>query len=315
MKRLLLILFFFGASWLAQADEIRAVWDHTGHGLYPGNWPKTMQILKRSHVTDLFVNVAGIDFAHYPSAYLPRTKALETYGDQLKACLAAASGTGIRVHAWLICFNATRNVPKRLEEFRKRGWRLKDAHGNLTTYLNPSNPTVRARVLAIIDEIVSRYSVAGVHLDFVRWGDAAVKPQNAAAVITQFVAEARRHVKRPRWLTAAVYGSHPGCIAKVGQDWPKWLDFDIVDYVVPMDYTASTFKFTELLQKQSTPRRNAARTIVGIGVTANESRLNAQQVATQIGLVRRYGFAGASLFDLDETLEKSTLPYLRKGTW
>jgi hypothetical protein len=41
--------------------EIHAVWDHSGCGLYPGNWPKTMAVLKAYGVTDVFVNVAGPD--------------------------------------------------------------------------------------------------------------------------------------------------------------------------------------------------------------------------------------------------------------
>lgn len=292
---------------LARAAEIHAVWDHSGRGLSPGNWPKTMRILKAANVTDLFVNVGGVDFANYASAFLPKTQFCKANGDQLAACLAAAKGTGIRVHAWFICFNATRNNPTTLEGFRKKGWRLKDAKGGLTTYLDPSNPKVRAYVLAAIDELV-RYPLSGVHLDFVRWGDAAVKPANAALVVTQFVAEARWHVKRPKWLTAAVYGKYPACIAAVGQDWPRWLDFNIVDYVAPMDYTSSMAKFEEFLRQQASPKWHAKKTIAGIGVTANESKLDAQQVVRQVGLARRYGLAGQALFDLDETLEKKILP-------
>jgi len=303
----------FNSSTL-HAAEIHAVWDHKGTGLYPGNWPKTMRLLKDAHVTDLFVNVGGVDFAHYSSAFLPKTRARAQYGDQLTACLAAAKGTGIRVHAWFICFNATRAATPELETFRKRGWRLRDAKGGLTSYLNPSNPDVRAYVLRAIDEL-ARYPVAGIHLDFVRWGDAAVKPPAAATTVTQFVAEARRRVKRPKWLTAAVYGKYPACIMSVGQDWPRWLDGDLVDYVVPMDYTSSSAKFKELLSMQRSPSRNARRTIIGIGVTANESRLNAKQVAAQISLSRQYGFAGQSLFDLDETLEKAILPVIGPGAW
>ena len=295
--------------------EVHAVWDHTGRGLYEGNWPKTISILKNAHVTDLFVNVGGSDFAHYNSAFLPKTRVCKTRGDQLTACLRAAQGAGIRVHAWFICFNATRNNPTLLETFRKRGWRLKDKSGNLLTYLDPANPAVRSYVLSAVREL-ARYPVAGVHLDFVRWGDAAVKPDNAAPVIAQFVAEARRQVKRPMWLTAAVYGKYPNCIAAVGQDWPRWLDFDIVDFVVPMDYSATDAKFEELLRQQASPSVKAKRTIAGIGVTATGMNLKSAQVIRQIQLVRRYGLAGQSLFDLDETLEKSVLPELRRtGTW
>ena len=299
----------------ASAAEIHAVWDHKGTGLYPGDWPRTIRLLQASRVTDLFVNVGGVDFAHYASAYLPKTRARSLYGDQLAACVGAARGTGVRVHAWFICFNATRAGTPELETFRKRGWRLRDAKkGGLTTYLDPSNPEVRAYVLRAVGEL-ARYPVSGVHLDFVRWGDAAAKPSNATSVIAKFVAEARRRVKRPKWLTAAVYGKHPNCVASVGQDWPRWIDMDLVDYVVPMNYTSSTAKFCELLSLQRSPRFRAKRTIVGIGVTANESRLDARQVVRQIGLARQCGFAGQALFDLDETLEKAILPVLRNGVW
>ena len=299
----------------AGAAEIHAVWDHTGRGLYPGNWPKTIRILREAHVTDLFVNVAGADFAHYASSILPRSRAFSDYGDQMAACLRAAQGSGIRVHAWIICFNATRGVPRQLELFKLRGWRLRDKDGALTTYLNPANANVRSFALSIVEEINSRYGVQGVHLDFVRWPHTVAKSADAAQAVTQFVAEARRRVKRPRLLTAAVYAKYPRCIETVGQDWVKWIDFDIVDYVVPMDYTESMSQFESFIRQHAASSRNARRTIAGIGVTASESKLNASQVVEQIRLVRKYGLAGQSLFDLDTILEQKILPVLKKGAW
>ena len=294
-------------SAILPAAEIHAVWDHTGRGLYPGDWPKTMRALKQANVTDLFLNVGGADFAHYASAFLPKTQAYKSHGDQLAACLRAAQGTGVRVHAWFICFNATRQNQDLLEKFRKAGWRLKDERGNLLTYLDPSNARVRAWVLGAIDEL-ARYPVAGIHLDFVRWGDAAVKPPDAAQKVASFVAEARHHVKRPKILSAAVYGKYPNCIASVGQDWPRWLDFGIVDYVAPMDYTSSISKFRELLAQQASLSTRAKRTIIGIGVTANESKLNAKEVNQQVALARQCGFAGQALFKLDDRLVQKILP-------
>ena len=306
-----LILLIFSFSYFhiltLHSAEIRAVWDHSGRGLYPGDWAKTMAVLKKGNVTDLYLNVGGVDFAHYASARLPKSQIYKTYGDQLLACLRAAQGTGVRVHAWFICFNATRNAPATLETFRKKGWRLKDDKGKLTTYLDPSNASVRALVLAAIDEL-TRYPVAGIHLDFVRWGDASVKPSNAAPIITQFVADARHHVKRPMLLTAAVYGRYPNCIASVGQDWPRWLDLNIVDYVAPMDYTSSVSTFRELLAQQASLSTRAKRTIVGIGVTSNEAKLNAKQVNQQVSLARQCGFAGQALFKLDDRLAQTILP-------
>lgn len=295
--------------------EIHAVWDHTGQGLYPGDWSKTFRTLKDAHVTDLYVNIAGAGFAHYPSRILPHSKVCIQEGDQLSRCLAAAKGTGIRVHAWILCFSATRAASGQLAVFEKKGWLLKNASGKTTEYLNPSLPAVRTYLLSAIDEIQKNYPVSGIHLDFVRWGEGTVRPKNAEAYVTRFVSEARFKVRRPRWLTAAVYGKHPQCVNSVGQDWPAWIDRNFVDYVVPMNYTDSMQKLNELLAQQSARKGHAARTIVGIGVTANESRLDALGVINQINLTRRYGFAGNSLFDLDTHLETGVLSYLKLGIW
>lgn len=300
---------------LPKQNEIHAVWDHSGCGLYPGNWPKTIRVLKESRVTDLFVNVAGAGFAHYPSAILPRSRIFVEEGDQLAKCLAAAKGSGIRVHAWVLAFSATRGTPATQEAFAAKGWRLKTAAGKLTDYLDPSNLAVRAYVLSVIDEIQLKYPVDGIHLDFVRWGEGTLKNAKGTAAITQFVAEARHRVKRPKWLTTAVYGKYPQCIASVGQDWKKWLDMNLVDYVVPMDYTDSNLTFAELVAQQGSLSSHAKKTIAGIGVTANESRLDAAGVINQINLARRFGLAGIALFDLDITLEKQILPYLKLGLW
>lgn len=305
----------FAAKQVSRKGEIHAVWDHSGCGLYPGDWKRTIALLKASRVTDLFVNVAGAGFAHYPSNVLPRSKTFAQEGDQLAQCLEAAKGSGIRVHAWVLCFTATRSTPDRLEVFRKKGWRLKDRDGKLTEYLDPSNNEVRAHLIAAIDELQAKYRLDGIHLDFVRWYERSEKPKNAADVITRFVADARRHVKRPCWLTTAVLGKYPSCIAAVGQDWDSWLSGNLVDYVVPMDYTESLERFESFASQHATTASHARRTIAGVGVTANESRLDAKAVIEQIKISRKYGLAGNALFDLDVTLEKQILPYLRLGIW
>ena len=73
--------------------------------------------------------------------------------------------------------------------------------------------------------------------------------------------------------------------------------------------------FVSLLAQHARTKAHARKTIAGIGVTANESRLDARQVIDQINLSRRAGLAGNARFDLDTTLEKNILPYLRLGIW
>ena len=305
----------FASAQSPRQGELHAVWDHSGCGLYPGNWKRTIELLRISGVTDLFVNVAGASFAHYPSKVLPASRTFTDEGDQLKACIEAARGSGVRVHAWILCFNATRGSPETLDAFAKKGWRLKNKEGRLTEYLDPSKAAVQERILKAIDEIQANYQVAGIHLDFVRWYEGSNKPKDAAAVISKFVAKARRRIGRGRWLTAAVLGKYPMCIASVGQDWESWLNANLVDYVVPMDYTENMEKFESFLVQHSSSPKRSSRIIAGIGVTANESRLDAQKVIEQINLVRKHNLAGVALFDLDVTLEKQILPYLRLGMW
>ena len=299
-----------------RAGEVRAVWEHSGQGLYPGDWPRTFRELQRYGITDIFVNVAGASFAHYPSKVLPQSQVCAQQGDQLAACLRASAGTGIRVHAWIMCFNGTRGTASRLETFAKRGWRLKDKKGRLTEYLDPSSASLREYLLSAIDEVTRRYAVQGVHLDFVRWYEGSKLPPDAASHVGNFVAQARGRVKRVRpsaIFTTAVFGKYPSCVGAVGQDWESWLDAGIVDWIVAMNYLEDNAKYAACVRQQCRTPAHAKRIVSGIGVTAIESRLGVRQVIDQVNIARRNGAAGVAFFDLDYTLVNDILPYLRIG--
>ena len=299
-----------------RTGEIRAVWEHSGQGLYPGDWPRTFHELRRYGITDIFVNVAGAGFAHYPSRILPQSTAAARHGDQLALCLKAAAGTGIRVHAWFMCFNGTRGTAARLDQFAKKGWRLKNKKGALTEYLDPSKPDLREYLLSAVEEIARKYPVHGVHLDFVRWYEGSKLPKDAAWHVGKFVAQARLKVKRARpsaLFTAAVFGSYPSCVASVGQDWESWLDAGIVDWIVPMNYLEDNRKYGVFVRQQCRTPSHAKRVVSGIGVTAIESRLGVRQVIDQVKIARGAGAAGVAFFDLDYTLVNDILPYLRLG--
>lgn len=307
----------YGRRQRPRAGEIHAVWDHTGQGLYPGDWPRTVRLLRAHGITDLFVNVAGAGFAHYASRVLPQSHVALSQGDQLSACLAAAKGSGLRVHAWILCFNATRGTPARLASLAKRGWRLKDRKGRLTEYLDPANADLRWHLLLALDELERYDALTGIHLDFVRWYEgAATKPRTPAKAITTFV-EAVRHrqrAARPRlWLTAAVLPSCPSAASSVGQDWQSWIDRGLIDYAVPMNYVATPASAAALLARQADTPARARHILSGIGVTANESTLTPVQVIDQVNAARRAGVAGVALFDLDRTLSDRVLPVLHAG--
>jgi len=339
----------YGMAQPVRRGEIRAVWDHSGMGLYPGDWPRTCRLLKDAGFSDLYVNVAGAGFAHYASGVLPRSRVFDEQGDQLAACLAAAKPLGLRVHAWLLCFSTEGATQERLEIFRKRDWLLTNGNVASRPWLDPAVPELRAYLVSAVRELAVNYKTDGVHLDFVRYPDfvtslgpgaktrferssgrrAADWPEDVktGALRTQFirwrsdqvsdfVQAAHRVVKRDapgKLLTAAVFGKYPSCLDAVGQDWESWLNIGLVDYVTPMNYTEDIAKFNEWLGQQTRTRKQAMKVVPGIGVTAAESRLDVAQVIDQILAARRAGCPGFALFDLDTTLRQEILPVLRMG--
>ena len=339
----------YGFLQTPRRGEIRAVWDHSGMGLYPGDWPRTCRLLKDAGITDLYVNVAGAAFAHYASAVLPRSRVFDEQGDQLAACLAAAKPLGLRVHAWLLCFSTEGATQERLAVFAKRGWVLTQPDGSPRLWLDPAVPEVRTYLEAAVRELAVKYATDGVHLDFVRYPDfvsslgptvktrferatgrrAADWPEDVksgplrqafirwrAEQVSDFVQAARKAVRRGapgKLVTAAVFGKYPSCLDAVGQDWESWVNIGLVDYVTPMNYTEDLAKFNEWLGQQTRLRQQAVKVVPGIGVTAAESRLDAAQVIDQIQAARRAGCPGFALFDLDTTLRQEILPVLRMG--
>lgn len=340
----------YGLLQAPRAGEIRAIWDHSGQGIYPGNWAKTCRLLKDAGFTDLYVNVAGAGFAHYASSVLPRSRVVEEQGDQLQACLDAARPVGLRVHAWILCFSTEGISNDRLELFRKRGWLLTAEDGSPRPWLDPGVPAARAYLVDAIREMATRYAVTGIHLDFVRYPDfnSSLGPSVRAAfekqlgkklpnwpeevktggaaraaflrwrinAVSDFVQAARRTVKREasgKVMSAAVFGKYPSCADAVGQDWEAWLKLGLLDYVAPMNYTEDQGRYVEWLAQQTRTRTQAMKIISGIGVTAAESRLTPAEVMDQIQAARRAGAAGFALFKLDTAVRKDVLPVLRLG--
>ena len=339
----------YGVMQAPRAGEIRAVWDHSGQGLYPGDWPRTCRALKDAGISDLLVNVAAPGFAHCRLDALPRSPVYESQGDQLAACLAAARPLGLRVHAWMIAFSTTHATPHRMQVFSQRGWLLQATDGTEAPWLDPAVPEVRAMLVQAADEILARYRVDGIHLDFVRypnyygslgegvrrrfeasrgqkvadWPEAARRQplfnelvRWRGAQTTALVAEIRRLQRRVApgvWLTAAVLGKYPTCVESVGQDWEGWIEQGYLDYVLPMNYTEQREDFRALVTQQTRTPRQAAKLVGGIGVTASESRLDAFGVIDQVNLLRARGAAGFALFDLDATLMREILPVLQLG--
>jgi len=335
----------YGMTYWARANEVRAVWDHTGYGLYPGDWDRTARLLAAHGITDVYVCVAGPAFALYPSRVLPR----RGQDDVLAQAVAACRKHRLRVHAWLFCFSTERAAPGALDALRQKGWMLQDASGKELAWLDPTHPAVRQYLLDAVKELAAS-GVDGVHLDFIRypglaqtlgprvrarfeadcgkaenWPDCVTEASGGrraaflrwrAARIADAVQACRTWLRANRpnvKLSAAVYGKYPACVDSVGQDWLSWLRTGLVDQAVPMNYTESLPKLRDWLGTQTADPRLAAKIVCGLGVSATESRLGPIDVLRQIDAARQAKCAGFALFQLDDTLRSRILPVLSSG--
>ena len=335
----------YAQTFIAPAGETVGVWDHFALGLWPGDWDRTARELAAAGVTDVYVNVAGAAFALYPSRTLPR----KGTDDLLSEALAACHRHGLRLHAWILCFSCERAAsPEAVADFRRRGWTLQDAAGKDLGWLDPTHPAVRARLLAAVKEIATRYDVDGIHLDFIRfpglpqslgprtktrfeaacgkapnWPDCVSRPGGArradflrwrAGQIEAAVRDVRAWLRAEKpgvALSAAVYGKYPACVDSVGQDWLGWLRRGLLDAALPMNYTEDAAKLREWLTTQTADRALARRVVSGVGVTAAESTLTPFETLRQIDAAAKAGCRGFALFDLDETLRTEILPLLK----
>jgi len=143
---------------------------------------------RAERVRGLLVQVVGRGDAFYTSDLLPRSEALPGDGfDPLGRLIAAAHAESIEVHAWINCMlvwsaprpprdprhvvNAHPEWIARLRDGRalhRLTPRQRERLGLEGVFLAPAHPGVRTWVANTAREIVSRYPVDGVHLDYIR---------------------------------------------------------------------------------------------------------------------------------------------------
>ncbi|MDQ6631623.1 MAG: family 10 glycosylhydrolase [Verrucomicrobiota bacterium] len=99
--------------------------------------------------------------------------------DSLEAAVKYGKKIGLQIHAWLTIneddhgWGLQSEFSKKHPEFRWRGREGKTYHSQLSFAF----PEVRKYKLALVEEILENYAVAGIFLDWVRTGDVRDNPQ------------------------------------------------------------------------------------------------------------------------------------------
>ena len=325
--------------------EARGWWNHSGTGPYPGDWDRALAELSASGFNMVFPNMLWGGVAHYPSDVLPRSKTYEKYGDQMAQCLAAAKKHGIEVHVWKVTYRLSHRTPKKfVDDLRRQGRTQVTAAGQPKDWLCPSHPENLKLEVDSMVEVVEKYDVDGLHFDYIRYpGDdhcycdgcrkrfETASGQKVAdwpadcyrgdrreeyrdwrcAQITKLVAAVARRVKAVRKdvkISAAVFGSYPACRDAVGQDWVHWAKSGYVDFLCPMDYTASDMRFQALIKNQLRLLDGCIPIYPGIGATAARSSLSLARTVGQIHHARNLNTGGFTIFNLSGKTAKTIVP-------
>jgi uncharacterized lipoprotein YddW (UPF0748 family) len=276
----------------------------------------------------------------------PVASGIEPGFDPLAGLLKKAHKEGIRVHAWVSVYRIWRggleSAPADHLARQHPEWLARSYDGALEVqdgiFLDPGVPDAVNHNTRIIADIVRRYDIDGLHLDFVRypsenWGysEIALKRYRAETgtkakplpddpqwqewkrrQVTASVRTIRQEVRRikpnlPISAATIAYGRCPSEFSDtyaykyLGQDWQGWLEEGLIDANMPMNYrdTRQSDKQAEFSEWLDAFGKWDGGKPVFVGLATYTS--DAKTVESQIEQVRRAGLDGFVVFCFNES--------------
>jgi uncharacterized lipoprotein YddW (UPF0748 family) len=342
--------------------EIRAVWLDRGTIVQAGSPQGLAEIFDRlsaAGINTIFFETINAGYPIYPSQIAPQQNPLVQGWDPLAAAVELAHQRGMELHAWVWTFavgnrahNALLNLPPDYlgpviaahpdwANYDNAGSNIPP--GQAKPFLDPANPAARQYLLSLFNEIITKYEVDGLQLDYIRYpfqdpgagrsygyGLAARQQfQQLTGVdpltltpdsplwqqwtefrteqINSFVAETAQILRRQRSsliLSTAVFPlSEHERIQKLQQDWEVWAQRGDVDLIVTMSYAMDTNSFLRLAQPWLTHAN-----LGSVLVLPSIRLLNLPEAMTidQIQAIRDLPAGGYALFavaNLDQPLQ------------
>ena len=323
---------------------MRAVWISETTKL---DWDTATAALQHAGFNTMYVNFASGGAALYPrSAVLPSVVSR----DDIARGIQLAHQRGIAVHAKIIAafmFKVPPSFQQQLTAVNRveRGPDGKPVLQSGQAWLCPSQKANRDFITGAIREILARYSVDGIQLDYIRFCEQPScfcphcrrefeqvlgKPvrhwpadvMNGAftsrfiewkqQVINDWMRQCSEEVRKARPglpVSAAVFPELARAREEKAQDWKLWLDRGWIDYVCTMTYTTGLPEFEARVRTQQAtiPRQ---KLVVGIG---SGKLKQSGDIASQVAIVRRHGAAGFAMFSYDDFVARRFLPNLAAG--
>lgn len=307
-----------GMRWTGHGPKpgtpIRALWVTRWDYKSPRDIAVVMENARRSGCNTVLFQVRGNGTVCYRSRIEPWASEFNGKDpgfDPLAVACKEAHQRKLALHAWVNVMPGWRGkeppADRRQLYHAHPDWFWRDASGRrqpLGWYnsLNPCYPEVRRYLTSVMHEIVTRYPVDGLHLDYIRfpneWVDAyspsvtvpdyprdprtlalfrqatGHTPESSpahwnnwrTAQVTHLVRDIRHMMTRvrPRVQLSAAVGAEPAeAERKHFQDAPRWLAEGLLDAVYPMNYSSDRELFARRVDQW---QRLARRTPVVMGI-------------------------------------------------
>lgn len=252
--------------------EVRAVWLTTIGGI---DWPHSyaqsersaekqkeelraiLDRLQKANINTVLLQTRIRATTIYPSLYEPWDGCLSGFPgkspgyDALQFAIDECHKRGMEVHAWVVTIPVGKWNSYGCRQLRKRFPRLIkriDQDG----YMNPEATQTGCYLAEMCREIVQRYDVDGIHLDYIRYPETwkfRISKDQARGNITRIVEKIHQAVKKEKpWVKMSCspigkfddlsrYWSHGwNAYTKVAQDAQAWLKEGLMDELFPMMY-------------------------------------------------------------------------------
>jgi uncharacterized lipoprotein YddW (UPF0748 family) len=253
----------------SRPQEFRGAWIRPA-SIQPEQVAKVVQSLKKAHVGNVFLETYFQGETAYPSQVmkdygLPEQHPQYQGGDPIQLWVDAAHKEGIKVHLWTQVFFAGNSQENselygpilhtypQWRNVQRPNWNVN--HPVISDiepghyFLDPANPEVRTFLKKLLMEMVSRYDIDGLNLDYIRypasaavnksiylqttWGYTDSARQQFQAMINQerTTAEAHRLVA-PKKVGKYTAGKHaaaklssadPKELTLSSPLWPRWV--------------------------------------------------------------------------------------------
>lgn len=252
--------------------EVRAVWLTTIGGI---DWPHSyaqsersaekqkeelraiLDRLQKANINTVLLQTRIRATTIYPSQYEPWDGCLSGFPgkspgyDALQFAIDECHKRGMEVHAWVVTIPVGKWNSYGCRQLRKRFPRLIkriDKDG----YMDPEATQTGCYLAEMCREIVQRYDVDGIHLDYIRYPETwkfRIGKDQARGKITRIVEKIHQAVKKEKpWVKMSCspigkfddlsrYWSHGwNAYTKVAQDAQAWLKDGLMDELFPMMY-------------------------------------------------------------------------------